>query len=91
MYQNHMEIAEKELEIGNGQASDLERIVNIKTRQSELADIKKDINEALDSIKKGMEHIIQLKDAEEQIIESNLDLIKMLENHIENEGVKVPE
>ena len=40
-----MEIAEKELEIGNGQASDLERIVNIKTRQSELADIKKDINE----------------------------------------------
>ena len=49
------------------------------------------MNEALDSIKNEMEHIIQLEYAEEQIIESNLDLIKILENQVENKEVNVPE
>ena len=64
----------------------MRRIEEIKARQTELTNIKRDINEALANIRDEMEHISQLRGAEEQIIESNLNLIKMLENEVENEG-----
>ena len=44
----------------------------------------------MDSIQKEMEYIIKVRNAEEREIESNMDLIRKLENYVENQGVKVP-
>ena len=65
MNEDHLEMAGKELVIGEEQASDLERIKNIETRQSELTIIKNDIKEALDAIQKEMEYIIHVRNVEE--------------------------
>ena len=91
MYEHDLEIAERELIIGGGRASDLEHVQKIAAIQTELITIKKDIKEALDAIQQEIDCIIHARNVEEVEIDSKMDIIRKMEDYVESQGIKIPE
>ena len=90
MYEHDLEIAERELIIGGGRASDLEHVQKIAAIQTELITIKKDIKEALDAIQQEIDCIIHARNVEEVEIDSKMEIIRKMEDYVESQGIKIP-